>query len=114
MKTTTCLKCSGQKRLYRYANIAEGICFACNGTGVTKSNAGAAMFDDAPASVIDPEIAISHLRHYYGVARHLGAEYFTTESDETGTGYPEVKRLAAALDATKRAQVLAAFEALRV
>jgi hypothetical protein len=113
METTTCPKCHGQKKLQRYSHIAEGDCFECKATGVVSASKGGVTFDDAPESVIDPEIAISHLRHYYGVARRLGAEYFTPESDETGTGFPEVLRLAAALDAAKRAHVVAAFEALR-
>ncbi len=36
MEKQTCTKCHGTGIVYRYGHVLDGVCFQCEGTGVTK------------------------------------------------------------------------------
>lgn len=108
METTSCPKCNGLRSITFFAHVEDGVCFECNGRGVVAKKAPRAM----PVCDLTPAAAIEHLRTMYPAAKEHGAVWFEN-ADETGLGMPAVEFYAGALDATKRAQVIAAFEALR-
>ena len=35
-KEVVCFKCSGERKLYNFTHIENGLCFRCNGTGMIK------------------------------------------------------------------------------
>ena len=110
---STCPKCNGARRIERYSGIAEGVCFECKGTGRVHGTAARAQLADAPEYTLTAERALAQLRVWYVCAQRCGAEWFSAEAYETsGVGMRGVHFYAAALDATERAKVIAAFEAL--
>lgn len=108
METTTCPKCNGLRSITFFAHVEDGVCFECNGRGVVAKKAPTA----SPACDMTPADALSQLRAMYSVAKVNGAVWFE-DADVTGLGMPAVEFFAALLDAPKRAQVVAAFEALQ-
>ena len=113
METTTCPKCHGQKKLQHYSHIAEGDCFECKATGVVSASKGGSIFDGAPDGEMTEERARDQLRVWYVCANRQGAEWFVGDA-ESCIGMNAVAFYADHVSAPKRAQVVAAFEALRV
>ena len=113
MTTITCPKCSGSKKLYRFAHVADGDCFECGATGVVTTSATVLAADRAEEKVTE-ENALAQLRVLYRAARSTGGAWFAAD-DYSGWpgGMAYVSFYAASVPAAKAGHVLAAFEALR-
>lgn len=109
MKTTMiCGKCDGTGHIAAFRHIENGACFDCGATGRVEVKATTGT---STASEMTAERALSTLRIRYAAAKEHGRCWFA-DATTTGLGMPHVLSLAAFLDDAKRAQVVAAFEAL--
>jgi hypothetical protein len=102
---TPCPKCYGARRFETFAHVEQGVCFRCGGAGVVDAASVTTIAAPAPAT----REAIKQLRHLYACARSQGEGWFTAGTYDTA---PDVAFWCTGLDAAKRAQVLAAFDAL--
>lgn len=69
-KMVTCYKCLGAKRFEKLAHIENGVCFVCNGAGVTEAKDRPLPKFNAPAYGPHHE-----LRNMYRAARSQGRDW---------------------------------------
>jgi len=107
MKTTTCPKCLGARHFDTLRHVEQGVCFRCNGRGTVEIRTAVTVATPAP----EAREAVEMLRMLYSAARSQDEGWFDTLDTAYDTA-ADVRFWVGLVDAAKRAQVLAAFEAI--
>lgn len=78
-----CGRCGGSKRFAVYGHVANGVCFACAGTGVVDVKVSSVQTSRQPVGM-SSERAQLNLRGMLAGARREGAEWLEGDEDQVG------------------------------